>query len=80
MRAVGRCGIFKGGKIMNIADLYNFILPLINILGTLCLTGLVAGGVLYVTVKIMGRLWKVVATVGMIMLGLFFVVALLGGA
>ena len=51
---------------MSIIELYTFFLPLINLLGTLCLTALIAGSVLYVMAWIIKRIWK-----GIVALGVF---------
>lgn len=64
---------------MSIIELYTFLLPLINLLGTVCLIGLVAGSVLYVMVWIIKRFWKGVVAVGVLSACAFLAVLLWGG-
>lgn len=64
---------------MNIIELYTFFLPLINLLGTLCLTALIAGSVLFVMVWIIKRIWKGVVAVGVVSFCALLAVLLLGG-
>ena len=64
---------------MSIIELYTFCLPLINLLGTLCLTILVAGSVLFVIAWIIKRIWKGIIAIGVIFFCAFLAVLLLGG-
>lgn len=64
---------------MSIAELYVFFLPLINILGTICLVALTAGSVLYLMYWILKRIWKGVVAVGVLSFCTFLTVLLLGG-
>lgn len=54
----------KEGITMTFAELYIFFLPLINILGTLCLIALSAGSVLFLMVWIIRRIWKGIVAIG----------------
>ena len=65
---------------MSIIELYAFFLPLINLLGTLCLTALIAGSVLFLLVWIIKRIWKGVVAVGLLSFCAILAVVLLGGA
>lgn len=65
---------------MNIINLYILFLPLIKILGTLCLIVLIAGSVLFVTAWIIRRIWKGIVAVGVLSFCVFLAVLLLGGA
>ena len=49
---------------MQFESLFNMFHPVIDILGTICLIALMAGGVLYVLVWIGRRIWKYVLTAG----------------
>lgn len=64
---------------MSIIELYTFLLPLINLLGTVCLIALTAGSVLYVMYWILKRIWKGVVVVGVFSACAFLAVLLLGG-
>ena len=43
---------------MTIENLYIIFHPVIDILGTLCLLALMAGGVLYVGMWVLSRIWR----------------------
>lgn len=49
---------------MNLAELYIFFLPLINILGTICLIALAAASTLYVIIWILRRIWMYLVAIG----------------
>ena len=51
---------------MSIESLFIYMHPLIDILGTICLIALMAGGVLYILVWIGRRIWRYVLTAGAI--------------
>lgn len=63
---------------MSIIDLYIFFLPLINILGNLCLTALIAGSVLYVMAWIISRIWKGIVALGVLSFCAFLAALFLG--
>lgn len=64
---------------MNINELYNAFAPLINVMGSLCLTALISITVLYAVFWILKKVWKVVSAVGVILACVFLVVLLFGG-
>ena len=64
---------------MSIIELYTFFLPLINILGTFCLTALIVLSVLYVMFWIIKRIWKGIVAVGVLSFCAFLAVLFLGG-
>ena len=49
---------------MTILELYIFFLPLIKILGTICLIALAAGSTLAVIVWFIKRTWKIIVAAG----------------
>ena len=51
---------------MTIESLYIISHPVIDILGTLCLLALMAGGVLYVGMWVLSRIWRYLLTAGAI--------------
>ena len=63
---------------MSIIELYTFFLPLINLLGTLCLTALIAGSVLYVMAWIIKRIWKGIVALSVLSFCAFLVILFLG--
>lgn len=63
---------------MTIIDLYYFFLPLINVLGTICLVALTAGSVLYLMAWIIKRIWKGVLAIGVASFCAFMAVVLWG--
>lgn len=63
---------------MTILELYNFLLPLINFLGTICLIVLVAGGTLFTIAWIVKKLWKYILTFSTISFVLYIAVLILG--
>ena len=64
---------------MSIIELYIFFLPLINILGTLCLIALISGSVLFMMAWIIKRIWKGIVAVGVLSFCVLLTVLLLGG-
>lgn len=64
---------------MSIIELYIFFLPLINILGTLCLIALISGSVLFMMAWIIKRIWKGIVAVGVLSFCVLLTVLILGG-
>lgn len=64
--------------IMTIIELYSFLLPFINFLGTICLIALVAGGALFTIAWIIKRFWKYILTFSTISFVIFIAVLIFG--
>ncbi len=63
---------------MTIIDLYILLQPLIDILGTICLIALVAGGTIFVMVWFVKTFWKQILTVGAISFVVIMAVLVVG--
>lgn len=59
---------------MDLMELYIFFLPLINVLGTICLIALAAASILIMIVWILRKIWMYLVAVGV-----FTVLVVLGG-
>ena len=63
---------------MTILELYTVLLPLIHFLGTICLIGLLAGGILFTIAWIIKKVWKCVLAVSTVSLALFAAILIMG--
>jgi ABC-type maltose transport system permease subunit len=70
--------ILKEVAFMTIIQLYTLLEPLIQVLGTLCLIALLAGGMLFAMVWIAKRYWKQILTFGAVSFVLMVVVLVVG--
>lgn len=62
---------------MTIIELYTFLQPLIQFLGTICLMALVCGGTIFVIAWIIRQLWKYILAFGAAVFVLFSAILVL---